>query len=186
MTNSEIVELLKLKLSDKRLNHSLAVADMSKKLASIYGVDEDKAYLAGLVHDCMREAGADEFEKFVSENNVELSNLESGSQNLWHAVLGAKFAEIVIGISDKEILNGIRYHTTGRADMSMLEKIVYIADCTSADRQYDGVEAMRELAQTNLDKAVLEALSFCVEDLNRRKIVIHPDTISAYNYFLNK
>lgn len=186
MTNNEIIELLQSRLSEKRFNHSIAVAEMSKTLASIYGADKDKAYLAGLVHDCMREADADEFDMFVSENNIQLSELESGSQNLWHAVLGAKFAETVIGINDNEVLNAIRYHTTGRADMSLLERVVYIADCTSADRQYNGVEAMRELAQTDLDKAVLSALNFCVEDLKRRNIVIHPDTLSAYNHFLNK
>ena len=183
MTIEQIKEYLSSTLSEKRYRHSLAVADMAYELAKIHSADADKAYLAGLVHDVMREYPADRVSEYFSENLIEWNEFERNAPNLWHAMMGANEIKVRFGIDDPDIINAVRYHTTARAGMSLLEKIIYIADCTSADRNYSDVEDYRRRARTDLDDAVKGALEFCRDSLNARGISIHPDTHAALNEF---
>lgn len=179
MTEEAILQRLKHDLTDKRYQHSLAVADMAVQLAERHGGDVAKARLAGLVHDCMRDTSHIESLRLLSEKRIALTPLEMKAFNLWHAILGAAVLEERFGITDPDVINAVRYHTTGRAGMSLLERIVYVADCTSADRHYADVEEVRAAAMACLDDGVRASLQFCVEERKRRGEPVHPDTLAA-------
>lgn len=180
MTNDEIKSMLKERLTEYRYIHSLGVADMAKGLASRYGCDKDKAYFAGLVHDVMKDMPRDQMKQYIERNGIVMTELEKNAPKLWHAILGADYIRRVMGVTDSDVINAVRYHTTGRAGMSLLEKIVYIADYTSADRNYDGVEEMRDAAEKSIEKAMQISLEFTISDLSGKNVPVHPDTLAAY------
>lgn len=179
--NAEFLEEIKKHLNPDRLYHSINVADEAKKLAQHYGADEKKAFTAGLLHDIMKNKSQTELLAFFSEQNVPLTATERISPKTWHALAGTVYCERVLGVTDKEILTAIRYHTTGRAGMTLLEKVIFIADFISADRDYDGVERMREKAYISLEYAMEEGLQFTIEDLAHNGFAIHEDSVAAYN-----
>ncbi len=181
MNNEQYKEILRKRLSEKRYVHSLNVADSAKELALIYGCDPEKAYTVGLVHDCCKDEPAGLQLSYILENKVELSEYELDVPKLYHAISGSVFAENEFGIEDEDMLNAIRYHTTGRKGMSLLEKVVFIADFISAERDYDGVDIMREKAKISLDEAIVEGLGFTIKDLITRNMIVHPDTVLAFN-----
>ncbi len=181
MNNEQYKEILKKRLSEKRYIHSLNVADSAKELALIYGCDPEKAYTVGLVHDCCKDEPAGLQLSYILGNKVELTEYELDAPKLYHAISGRVFAEKEFGITDEDMLNAIRYHTTGRKGMSLLEKVVFIADFISAEREYDGVDVMREKAKRSLDEAIVEGLGFTIKDLINRNLIIHPDTVLAFN-----
>lgn len=186
MTDSQIVEIIKNRLTPKRFNHSLAVAEEAKRLARKYGEDEARLFTAGLLHDAMKDSSPEEQLKLLDEDGIMLSDIEKSAKKLWHAISGEVFARRVIGIDDKEILSAIRYHTTAKAGMTKFEKLLYVADFTSADRDYDGVDAVRSAADRDLDEAMEEGLGFTVSDLAGQRRPIHPDTVDAYNEIVLK
>jgi predicted HD superfamily hydrolase involved in NAD metabolism len=98
---------------------------------------------------------------------------------LWHAIAGAAFLEHILHIDDRDLLNAVRYHTTARAGMSLLEKVLYVADFISADRNYPDVDVMRRLAEESLEKAMRYALEYTVKDLEKKGQPVHPDTLAA-------
>ena len=179
--NEEFKIILKEQLTEKRYIHSLNVADSAKELASIYGADEEKAYTAGLVHDACKDMPAGLQLSYLLENKVELTDIEINTPKLYHSICGRVFAQKEFGIEDEDMLNAIRYHTTGRENMSLLEKIVFIADFISAERDYNGVDIMRQKAVLSLDEAIVEGLSFTIKDLIDAGRVVHSDTLGAYN-----
>lgn len=181
MNNEQYKEILQNRLTEKRYIHSLNVADSAKELALIYGCDPEKAYTVGLVHDCCKDEPAGLQLSYILENKVELTEYELDAPKLYHAISGRVFAEKEFGITDEDMLNAIRYHTTGRKGMSLLEKVVFIADFISAEREYDGVDVMREKAKRSLDEAIVEGLGFTIKDLINRNLIIHPDTVLAFN-----
>lgn len=183
MDKKDIIVSLRSRLLDDRFFHSLNVAEQAQKLARIYGEDESKAYLAGLVHDCTKNTPPAEQLKIIESGGIRLSELEKNSQKLWHAISGSVFIQSEYGICDKDIICAVRYHTTGKADMTLLQKIVYTADFTSKERDYDEVEQIRFLAETNIDKAVFEGARFTVENLKKRGLAVHPDTIDTMNFY---
>ncbi len=184
LSEKEILDYLEKNLNPKRFNHSLEVAKEAKRLAIKYGADENKAYLAGLVHDATKNSSAQKQLKIFADFGIILTDVEKGSEKLWHAISGAAVAENVFGIDDREILNAIRCHTTAKANMTILETVLYIADFTSLDRDYDDVDVMRSLAEKSLDEALRYALCYTVKDLCERELAIHPDTLYAYNEIL--
>ena len=110
-----------------------------------------------------------------------MSEVERGNYRLYHAIAGALYVENELGVTDREIIDAIRYHTTGRKNMSLAEKVLYIADFISEDRNYDGVDRMREKAKISLEKAMEEGLQFTIAELAGKLLPIHPDSIDAYN-----
>ena len=185
-TDEKIITLIRSKLNADRFNHSLNVADSAKELALIYGADADKAYTAGLLHDVMKNASEEEQLGVLSEAGIELMPVERENKKLWHAIAGAAYVKFVMGIDDRDIIRAVRYHTTGRSGMSLLERIVYLADYISADRNYNGVEDMRRLCKSDSDEAILYALTFGIPDLVSKGRVIHPDSIDLYNEVIIK
>ena len=177
----EYKQILKERLTPKRYNHSLCVADEAVRLAKKYGGDIEKAYLAGLLHDITKNASEQEHLNIFNEFGIMLNDIEKNAEKLWHAISGSAFIEHKLGITDKEIITAVRYHTTARAGMSQLEKLLYLADFTSADRDYDDVDVMRKLVDESLDKAYAYALRYTVMDLASLNRAIHRDTFEAYN-----
>ncbi|MBQ8210012.1 MAG: bis(5'-nucleosyl)-tetraphosphatase (symmetrical) YqeK [Clostridia bacterium] len=175
------VNILKERLSPYRLHHSLEVAKSAKHLAEKYGYDAEKAYLAGLLHDITKEADAEETFAMAEKYTLDMTQLERDNKKLWHAITGAGYIQNELNITDDEILTAVRYHTTGRADMSLGEKVLFIADFVSSDRSYDGVDSMREKAEISLESAMLEGIEFTVTELVEKHSPVHPDTIGAYN-----
>ncbi len=178
---SEYKQLLKQRLNEKRYYHSLCVADEAVRLAEKYGADKDKAYLAGLLHDITKNSDNDEHFSLFDKYNVTLNDVEKKSEKLWHAISGAVYVQNVLNITDAEILSAIRFHTTGKENMSLLEKTIYLADFTSKDRNYDDVQVMRHLVDVSMDKAMSYALSYTINELVGKGVAIHPDTFAAYN-----
>ena len=137
MNTDCIKKTLKESLSEERYNHTLGTADCALKLAKKYGLDEKKAYLAGLLHDCAKCKSNDELLKIIKQ---ELKNIDEGELQNYktlHAPVGEYFARTMYNIDDSEILNAIRYHTIGRVNMSLFEKIIFLADKIEENRNYE-------------------------------------------------
>ena len=175
---------LKAVLKPGRYQHSLGVCSEAVKLAEMYGEDHDKAYFAGLLHDCAKGCSKGEQIELCKKFGVELDEAALACPAVIHAPLGAEIARREFGIKDEEILDAIRYHTVARAGMTELDKIIYVADMIEPMRDYDGVDELRELAYKNLDKAVLEALKQSIRFNLEKNSVIHPNTLEAWNDIL--
>ena len=173
--------LLRTMLGDYRLRHSFCVADSARMLAERYGADPEKAYFAGLLHDVMKDAPREAQKQMIEDGGIVLTSAEQGNPKLWHAMAGEAFLRTKMSVTDSDILNAVRYHTTGRGRMALLEKILYVADYLSADRKYNGVDRMRRLAESSLEEAMLFGLSFTISDLAQKEQIIHPDSVDCYN-----
>lgn len=171
------------RLSDFRYIHSLEVAKSAKELALRYNADPEKAYIAGLSHDVLKELSEKEYFDFFEAEGVELSQIERITPTLWHSIAGAKYLEKTYGF-DADIISAVRYHTTGKADMSLLEKIIFVADFISLDRDYPGVDEMRERAKHSLEYTMEEGLRFTLEKLAKKCLPMHTDTVDCYNQIL--
>ncbi len=181
MTVKDYEVLMASRMRQPRLKHSKNVAKEAVRLAKKYGADVSKAELAGILHDATKETPEEEQLSLIERAGIVLTPLERTTHKLWHAISGAAFVQVELGITDEDIINSIRFHTTGREGMSLLEKVIFIADFTSAERDYDGVDKMRKAADKSLEEAMLEGLSFTIADLSQRKLAIAPDTFAAYN-----
>lgn len=177
----QYLQLLEGMLTPKRFHHSVEVCKEAERLARKYGADVEKAKIAGILHDVMKDTAPEKQMEMMKRYGVKLTPLELQAQKLWHAMAGAAYVQHQLGIDDEEIVRAIRYHTTARAGMSLLEKVLYIADYTSAERDYPGVEDMRKAAEISLEKAMHDALIFSITDLVERERAVHPDTLDAYN-----
>ena len=175
---------LKSNLLEKRYMHTLGVADTAKRLAKLNGVSEKKAEIAGLAHDVAKNLSIDKMREMMKENNVIISEIEEKNMNLWHSIVAPIEAKDKLGIDDDEILDAIRWHTTGKEDMSTLTKIIYIADMIEPGRNFDGVDEIRRATFDNLDKGVYFGLTSSIKILLARNLLIDENTIKARNYFL--
>ena len=179
----DIIETLKIKLSKKRFTHSMNVADAAVKLAKAHGADPDKAYLAGLVHDICKEIPHEEQLLMAKNCGRDFTPAEALVPPLYHSAAGAYYCENVLGIHDEDILNAVRFHTTGRGGMSRLEEVIFLADLVSAERDYKDVDEMRKLAFEDVDKAMLYALKFQIGDVLKKGSVIPVHSTEAYNRY---
>lgn len=185
MDIDSIKEYLKDNLSEKRYRHTLGVADEAVLLADRYGAEKLKAYIAGLLHDVAKEMGAEESKTLLKEKyHKELSVVEENTPKLLHGPLGACMAQDIFQVDDVEILDAILYHTTAKANMSILTKVLYIADYVEPNRTFDGVDDLRHLAYEDIDKAIMVGLNWTLEELIEKKSMFHPDTVHARNYLL--
>lgn len=178
-------EHLKSKQTRKRYIHSLNVAEAAVSLAKLYGADEETAYVAGLLHDICKDMPHSEQRSYALDCRFPMSQEEARSKQLWHAVAGARYVEIFLDIRDEDILRAIRYHTIGRADMSRLEEIIYVADLISAERKYKDAAKVRKLAYSDFNAAMLEILRFSMECVARKCAYLPVSTAQAYNQYLH-
>lgn len=181
---SEYRRLITDMLDDYRLNHSECVSECAAVLAEKYGADTEKARLAGLLHDVTKNTPRAEQLEIIEKSGEPLSRVELINPKVWHQISGAAFLKENGIISDEEILGAVRWHTTGRADMTLLEKIVYVADFISADREYRDVNVVRRLAEISLEHAILYTSRYTVEKLVSADLPLHPATVDCYNNML--
>lgn len=186
MTVEEMRRELQSRLNKNRFAHSIGVANTAVKLAKKFGVDEDKAYIAGLLHDCAREFENDELIEQAELRNIKIGEVEKNSPLLLHAYIGAKMISEIYGVEDKEISQAIYRHTVGARDMTNLDKIIYFADMIEPNRNYPGVDKLREVAETsnNLDEIILTAMNESIIFVVQKNSLLHPDTIDARNFLL--
>ncbi|MEG1255140.1 bis(5'-nucleosyl)-tetraphosphatase (symmetrical) YqeK [Clostridium sp.] len=181
---SKIKEYIRIHLTKDRYNHSLGVMKTSEDLAIYYGIDPNKARMAGLCHDCAKYFSANDLISKARGSGKIISNVYYKSPQLLHGVVGAYITKELFHVDDEDVLNAIEYHTTGREAMTTLEKIVYLADCIEPSRSYKGVNQLRELAYKDLDKALLKSFEDTIMYILARGSIIHVDTIKARNYLL--
>ena len=151
-------ELVRSRLSDKRYEHTLNVKKMAVKLAKIYGEDEERAALAALLHDSAKEISKDEMRAIMQAYPEYALGGEARPTPVWHGICAAILARTEWGVTDEAVLSAIACHTAGKAGMTQLDKILYLADMTSAERDWPGVEKLRKLEMKDLDAAMLAAL----------------------------
>lgn len=184
--NAEFFEIIKNRLTPKRLYHSICVAEKAKHLAEKYGADPEKAYTTGLVHDIMKNESVEDMLQLIENDGQVLIENEKAITVTLHAIAGEVYLRKNLGVTDEEVLSAVRWHTTGKEDMSLFEKVIYVADLVSEDREYPDVNEVRQLAEDNLDKTLLRGLSFTIEDNARKHKLIHIDTVKAYNYYAER
>lgn len=182
MTDLEVIKNdLKNILSENRFKHSIAVAKQAVVLAEIYGADKNHAYIAGLVHDACKEISKDEQLKIINEFDIILTDIEKNEPNIWHGYAASGFIRKKWGIDNVDICNAVKNHTCGRKNMSTLEKIVFIADLTSEDRNYPDSKKIRELSYSNLDEAIYNCYLYIIPFILNKKGNITQNTIDSYN-----
>ena len=186
MNIEEYKKILKSKLSEKRYNHCINVSKKAVELSLKYGVNEQHAMIAGLLHDITKELPEEEHIKIFKEGNINLEEIYNTNFKLWHAKSAAAYVNKHLDISDEDILNAIKYHTTGRKNMSTLEKIIYISDAISEERTYNDVDKVRKAANENLDLAMVLLLALTIKKLINNNMPINEDTFKAYNELINK
>jgi len=179
-----IIAKLSEKLSAKRFRHSVGVSETAERLAELHGCDKAKAKLAGILHDCARELPSNRLLSTAEAFGIVVGDLERHEPVLLHAALGARMAQSEYGVTDREVHQSIRLHTTGGSNMTVLDKIIFLADVIEPGRSFPGVDKIRELARENLDKALLAAYDQSLQYLIERNGIIHPDTIQGRNELL--
>ena len=183
----KIIEKLNTMLKPNRLAHSINVANCAVKLSEIYGCDTGKAYLAGLVHDCAKYFTKDQIDSYVKKYNIKLDPLEVNNISLSHSVIGSFVIQDVFNIQDMDIINAVRYHTTGRENMSTLEKIIFMADMIEEGRNFPGVDKLRKLSfNGQLDKALITSFNNTIKFVIENNQLIHPRSVSARNYLMQE
>lgn len=181
MTYGEYEAEVKKHLSEKRFYHSQCVAKSAAELARLYGADVERARLAGILHDIMKDTPPQEQLKIIEKYGIMLTEAERRNVKLWHAVSGAAYAEHVLGLEDREILDAIACHTGGKSGMNLLDKVLFVADYISDDRDYPGVEELRKLAESSLEEVMIEGIAFTIPERMEARLTLEPRSIEAYN-----
>ena len=165
-------------LKNKRIPHVLGTEQEAARLALHYGADVNKARVAALLHDCTKKLNMEEQKALCERYQIQLDELEQNALKLLHSKTGAAIARDIFGV-DEEIYLAINWHTTGRAGMSLLEKIIYMADYIEPTRDFEGVEELRRVTYENLDAGLELGLATTVEDMHQRGNPVHSATIAA-------
>ncbi len=168
-------------LKPSRVPHVLGTEEMAARLAVRWGVDEEEARRAALLHDCTKLFSREQHDDFCRLNGIELDAIEQQEEKLLHAKTGAALAAQMFGVSNA-IREAIQFHTTGKADMTTLQKIIYLADYIEPTRDFDGLTELRALAMENLDAAMLQSFTMAVENLERKGGVVHPNSVHARDF----
>lgn len=180
MNRQEALQIIKKHLPEKRYIHTIGVTDTAITLAKQYGADEKKAEIAGIFHDYAKYRPKQEMIDIINEEDLP-KDLLMYSSELWHAPVGAILVKKEIGITDEDILRAIRSHTTGRARMTTLEKVIMLADYIEPNRSFPGVDDVRELAKLELNKALIVSIQNTIQFLLNKNELIYPKTIETYN-----
>ncbi len=184
MENFEkVYNIVKNKLSEKRFYHSVCTMERCVEYAKIYGVDEEKAKLVGIAHDIVKETPKELRIEEANRYGVNLDEIEKKSLALVHAKVGAEICKKEFGFTE-DMVNAIKYHTTGRENMTILEKITYLADATGKDREYEESKIAYELTKKDIDEALIYFFKKTIEWTIQDNKLLHPDTIKAYNYLI--
>ncbi|REB09961.1 HD domain-containing protein [Sporosarcina sp. BI001-red] len=184
MEPANLIKELQQRMPQQRFQHVLRVTETAKSLARIHGDSIEAAETAALFHDIAKFMDPEEMRKLLiaHEENPLLFEFH---KELWHAPAGAIIAREEFGVHSEDILNAIRFHTTGRANMSNLEMILYIADMTEPARNFPGIDELRIRAEGPLDQAMRACITHTVTHLIGKQVPVYPDSIECYNYFVN-
>lgn len=181
---SDLLEKLALRMDDNRLKHTISVAETASMLADKYDASIDKAYIAGLLHDNAKCKSNDELIKECELLNIEIREPERRNPFLLHGKLGAYYAVNEFGISDEDVINAITWHTTGRPGMSLLEKIVFVADYIEPLRyKQKNLEDIRRLAYENIDKCVYVISKDTIEYVSDQAFGLDEMTIRTMEFY---
>ena len=171
-------------LEEKRFQHTLGVAYTASNLAFVYGYDDKKAFIAGLLHDSAKCISHQKRLMICKKNHLEITTVEEENPVLLHAKVGAFFAKEKYGVCDEEILNAIRFHTTGRPDMTLLEKIIYVADFIEPHRKkLPRLDEIRKISFEDLDMAIYMILENSLNYLEKGNAKIDTKTEETYLYY---
>ncbi len=183
--NTELINSLddyvKVRLTDKRYNHTMSVIETATALAEKYGADKEKAYIAALFHDACKNLDIGEMNMLAEK--YEIGEVYLDKPQLAHSKLAAAIIQDKFSVYDEDIINAISYHTTGRAGMSLLEKIIYIADATEPNRTYSDAKRLNALAFENLDQACFEVSEWSLQVIKEAGKYLDKDTVRARNWF---
>ena len=179
MTSEEARKLVKPRLSQKRWTHTKNVKKMAVQLARRWGADPEKAAVAAYLHDSAKELPRDELLQIFADNAIIADNAARRPAPIWHGIAAAILCQTQWGVTDPDVLSAIRCHTTGKPGMSKLDKILYLADMTSAERDYPGVEPLRKLEFEDLDKAICAALEQSIQFVKDSGKPVDPESQAA-------
>lgn len=177
-----IIEYIERNMTEKRRNHTYAVVEEAKALSQRYGEDMEKAELAALFHDFFRGVSEAALNGYVRQLGLGQAYLDNA--NLAHSKIAAFIMERDFHVQDQDIINAVKYHTTGRAGMTRLEKIIYLADAIEPNRLYPGIEEIRELAFRDLDEACLASLRHSIDYVKSKGLYLDQDTVMARDSLL--
>lgn len=174
---------IKMKLSEHRYIHSIGVMEKAEELALYYGLDSKKARLIGLAHDIAKQMTVEEIKNYIEEYDLELDEVERLNTSLIHAKIGADICEREYDF-DEQMVNAVKYHTTGNPEMDMMAKIIFMADKIEENRNYIGIERRRKLTLEDIDEAIIETINYTTQYCIETNELIHPDSINTRNYLL--
>ncbi|MBU3136645.1 bis(5'-nucleosyl)-tetraphosphatase (symmetrical) YqeK [Clostridium gasigenes] len=180
----KIKAYLKENLTESRYIHTLGVIETAKALANINKIDLEKAEIAALAHDVAKNMNIETMRQIIEEHNIKLPYETLKTPELWHSIIAPIIGEEVFQIEDRDILNAMRWHTTGRENMTTLEKIIYMADMIEPKRSFQGVEELRKATFENLDKGFIMALNHTINYLLNKGFCIDVNTIEARNFII--
>ena len=180
MNQKQAKELVRSRLSDKRYQHTLNVKKMAVRLARHYGVDKHRAALAALLHDSAKEMSRDEMKELMRQHPQDAGDWEQRPPQVWHGICAAILARTQWGVKDEAVLSAIACHTAGKPGMSKLDKVIYLADMTSKERDWPGVGRLRKLEMKDLDKAMLAALGQTNDFVLSQGKPLDPMSAAAY------
>ncbi|MBS7576698.1 MULTISPECIES: bis(5'-nucleosyl)-tetraphosphatase (symmetrical) YqeK [unclassified Enterococcus] len=181
-TRAELVNLVKNQVSEKRFKHILGVEQAAIMLAEQYGECTERASIAGLLHDYCKELPDSDFIAAIEKYHLD-GNLKTWNNNIWHGMVGVYIIREQLALKDETILHAIEIHTTGAAQMSALDKILYVADYIELGRDFPGVQSAREIAEKSLDDAVAFETAHTLSYLIEQRLAIYPLTIATYNRY---
>lgn len=183
----DLCKTLEKELKYSRFIHTMGVAFTATSLAERYGADMHKAETAGLLHDCAKYLDTDEMERLCRQGGIPITRYEKGNGALLHSKAGSVLARTKYGVEDREILKAIQYHTTGEPDMSLLEKIIFIADYMEPGRNSaPNLDEIRTLAFQDIDQCLIKILSDTLQYLATTGKEIDPMTQRTYDYYCAK
>ncbi|MFB6496505.1 bis(5'-nucleosyl)-tetraphosphatase (symmetrical) YqeK [Bacillus haynesii] len=184
MKREEALACVQEQLTEQRYIHTVGVMKTAVKLAERFGADVKKAETAAIFHDYAKFRPKEEMKQIILDGGGPLEVLDFHHE-LWHAPAGAALVKTEVGITDEDILSAIRFHTSGRPNMTLLEKVIYVADYIEPGRRFPGVEEVRTLAEEDLDSALIQALKNTITFLISKNQAVYPETVATYNALVN-
>lgn len=182
MNRDKAVTIVEEHLKEERFNHTIRVAETAVKLAEMYNESKEKAELAAILHDYAKHRSKQELERVILDTNLP-GDMLLYHHGLWHGPAGAVLLQREHGLDDEDILQAIATHTTGRANMTKLEMIIFLSDYIEPGRSFPGLDEVREMANKDLIYACWMATKNTISHLMEKQAFIYPDTFHAYNYF---
>ncbi|RLQ98152.1 bis(5'-nucleosyl)-tetraphosphatase (symmetrical) YqeK [Falsibacillus albus] len=180
MNKERALRIVKEQITEHRYQHTLGVVQAAIKLAERFGADVEKAEQAAIFHDYAKFRSKEEMRDIIRSQKMDPKLLDH-NEELWHAPVGAYLVKHEAGVEDEEVLDAIRFHTSGRVGMTLLEKVVYLADYIEPGRHFPGVEEVREIAEKDLDAALIASIRNTMLFLLKKNQAIFPDTVETYN-----